>query len=58
MYVLRAFALLVAGLASVVAHAAPLGPDGERGRTHPGKFVWYDLTCWRNRATQVGVNGG
>jgi len=43
MYVLRAFALLVAGLASVVAHAAPLGPDGERGRTHPGKFVWYDL---------------
>ena len=25
------------------ASAGPLGPDGEPGRAHPGKFVWLDL---------------
>jgi len=25
------------------ACASPLGPDGEPGRFHPGKFVWFDL---------------
>ena len=34
---------LFAAIASAIAVAGPLGPDGERGRRHPGKFVWYDL---------------
>ena len=30
-------------LSSVLAHPAPLGPDGELGRACPGKFIWFDL---------------
>jgi hypothetical protein len=30
-------------LASACAMGSPLGPDGEPGRTHPGKFIWFDL---------------
>jgi predicted enzyme related to lactoylglutathione lyase len=30
-------------LISVVAVASALGPDGERGSRHPGRFVWFDL---------------
>jgi predicted enzyme related to lactoylglutathione lyase len=30
-------------LASALAAASPLGPDGEAGRVLPGKFVWLDL---------------
>ncbi len=26
-----------------LARASPLGPDGEPGRTHPEKFIWFDL---------------
>src|SRR5688572_25161084 len=40
---LRRLALLFAALAGGIAFAGTLGPDGERGRAHPGKFVWYDL---------------
>lgn len=29
--------------ASAIACASALGPDGEAGRFHPGKFVWFDL---------------
>jgi predicted enzyme related to lactoylglutathione lyase len=25
------------------APASPLGPDGAPGRSHPGKFIWFDL---------------
>ena len=39
----RRCAALVALMASALAVAGPLGPDGERGRAHSGKFVWYDL---------------
>ena len=41
--VIRRIAAIFAALASVLAFAGPFGPDGERGRTHPGKFIWYDL---------------
>ena len=34
---------LLITLACTLAGAGPLGPDGERGRAHTGKFVWYDL---------------
>lgn len=39
----RCIAILVLTLASVGAHATPLGPDGESGHFHPGKFIWFDL---------------
>src|SRR5215472_4913798 len=39
----RCVAALALVLASVCALASPLGPDGEPGRTHPGKFIWFDL---------------
>jgi predicted enzyme related to lactoylglutathione lyase len=35
---------LLAPLAAVgIAAASPLGPDGEPGRMHPGKFTWLEL---------------
>ncbi|HVM80374.1 MAG TPA: VOC family protein [Stellaceae bacterium] len=34
---------VVFALLSTLAEASPLGPDGENGRTYPGKFVWFDL---------------
>jgi uncharacterized protein len=37
-----ALGILLATAASL-AQASPLGPDGESGRTYPGKFVWFDL---------------
>ena len=37
---IAAFLFLVA---SGMASAGPLGPDGTPGRTLPGKFVWFDL---------------
>ena len=32
-----------AAIAATLAYASPLGPDGFPGRSHPGKFVWFDL---------------
>lgn len=49
---LRRFAAILA-LLPAVALAAPLGPDGERGRRHPGKFVWYDLATEDMSAAQA-----
>jgi len=38
--------LALALLASAtIANASPLGPDGEPGRVHPGKFIWLDLAA-------------
>lgn len=34
---------LAFALTTTLAEASPLGPDGEPGRAHPGKFVWFDL---------------
>ena len=44
-----------------VAASSALGPSSAihcSSQISGVKFVWYDRTCWRNRATQVGVNGG
>ena len=35
------------------AVAGPLGPDGEPGRAHPGKFVWLDLATEDPAAAQA-----
>ena len=35
--------VLIAALVVASATAAPLGPDGDSGRAHPGKVVWLDL---------------
>jgi hypothetical protein len=39
------FAAVLLGLvlSAITAAASPLGPDGEPGRTLPGKFTWFDL---------------
>jgi hypothetical protein len=34
---------LITALVVAPATAAPLGPDGDPGRMHPGKVVWLDL---------------
>jgi len=39
----RFLAALVAAFAALSAHASALGPDGEPGRVHPGKFTWFEL---------------
>jgi len=39
----RFLAALVAAFATLCAHASALGPDGEPGRVHPGKFTWFEL---------------
>jgi uncharacterized protein len=39
----HAIGTLIAALVVASATAAPLGPDGDRGRMHPGKVVWLDL---------------
>jgi hypothetical protein len=36
-------ASLLLVIAGTLAEAAPLGPDGNPGRTIPGKFIWFDL---------------
>jgi predicted enzyme related to lactoylglutathione lyase len=36
-------ASLLLAIAGGLAEAAPLGPDGNPGRTIPGKFIWLDL---------------
>jgi len=36
-------AWVVLAVASALAQASPLGPDGEPGRMLPGKFIWFDL---------------
>ena len=41
---IRLFAAwLLLALSGVTALASPLGPDGNPGRTLPGKFIWFDL---------------
>ncbi len=44
-----------------VAASSALGPSSAihcSSQMSGVKLVWYDRTCWRKRATQVGVNGG
>jgi hypothetical protein len=41
--ILRLAAGVLLGLMCALASASPLGPDGQPGRTHPGKFIWFDL---------------
>jgi predicted enzyme related to lactoylglutathione lyase len=39
----RSFAALVATLVATALHASPLGPEGQAGVVHAGKFTWFEL---------------
>ncbi|MBL0142882.1 MAG: VOC family protein [Betaproteobacteria bacterium] len=40
---LRVAIVVLLAVASAFSHASPLGPDGQAGHFHPGKFIWFDL---------------
>jgi predicted enzyme related to lactoylglutathione lyase len=44
---------LALALLAAVAAAGNLGPDGTRGNTLPGKFIWFDLASEDPRASKA-----
>jgi predicted enzyme related to lactoylglutathione lyase len=49
----RLIAPFILALASALAHAGPLGPDGTPGISLPGKFIWFDLATENVAAARV-----